>query len=547
MDANIISNPDNVSNYIVNSLDSSLNSVSTSYTVQLIQKISSLSYLEIFITLLIIIFTWDQISYKIKKSTLPGPSFKWYPIIGPFLESLNPKFEEYVAKWNSGKLTCVSIFHKFIVISSDTTFSRKIFQSSNFVKPCVVDVAFKILRPTNWVFLDGKAHTDYRKSLNQLFTRGALEQYLPSMEIIMDKYIDKFINLSKDIDYKPQIFFHELRELLCAISLKSFCGDYITDNQIRAIADDYYKVTAALELVNFPIIIPFTKTWYGKRTADAAMKVFEDCAARAKIHIANGGKPICVLDAWCKLIHDTKNNIEPDSDADDFDGLASTIEHKDFSNREMSEAIFTFLFASQDASSSLACWMFQIMADRPDVMKKVREEQLAVRNNNPKLPVTIDLINEMKYTNMVITECLRYRPPVIMVPYIVKKNFQVSENYVAPKGSMVIPSCYPALHDPEVYENPEEFIPERWEPNSKASKTKRNWLVFGCGPHVCLGQKYVFITFAALMGKFAMFSDWEHQVTDLSEKIKVFATIFPMDDLLLTFKKRDPLTGKILE
>ncbi|CCH62549.1 hypothetical protein TBLA_0H02650 [Henningerozyma blattae CBS 6284] len=514
---------------------------STGSSNTLLQKglfsLSEYSKLQLLITFLVAVFTYDQIAYQLRKRNLAGPAFKWYPIIGPFLDSLDPKFEQYVEKWNSGKLSCVSIFHKFVIIASDRDLARKIFQAQKFVKPCVVDVAVKILRPTNWVFLDGKAHLDYRKSLNGLFTKTALEQYLPHIEEIVDKYMDKFVELSKENNYEPQVFFHEMREILCAISLRSFCGDYITEDQIRKIADDYYLVTAALELVNFPIILPYTKTWYGKKTADNAMKIFENCAQMAKDHVAKGGKSICVMDAWCKLMYDSKNK----------DDETSRLYHREFTNREVSEAVFTFLFASQDASSSLACWIFQILADRPDVLEKIRTEQLKVRDNKPDESVSINMIDKMEYTNMVIKETLRYRPPVIMVPYVVKKNFPVTETYTAPKGSMLIPSCYPALHDPEVYENPDEFIPERWVEGGKAMQNKKNWLVFGCGPHVCLGQTYVMITFATLIGKFALNTNWEHKVTPLSEKIKVFATIFPKDDLLLNFKKRDPLTGKIIE
>lgn len=35
------------------------------------------------------------------------------PFIGPFLQSVDPKFEEYHAKWASGPLSCVSVFHKY--------------------------------------------------------------------------------------------------------------------------------------------------------------------------------------------------------------------------------------------------------------------------------------------------------------------------------------------------------------------------------------------------------------------------------------------------
>jgi hypothetical protein len=35
------------------------------------------------------------------------------PFIGPFLESVNPEFAKYYAKWQSGPLSCVSVFHKY--------------------------------------------------------------------------------------------------------------------------------------------------------------------------------------------------------------------------------------------------------------------------------------------------------------------------------------------------------------------------------------------------------------------------------------------------
>lgn len=144
----------------------------------------------------------------------------------------------------------------------------------------------------------------------------------------------------------------------------------------------------------------------------------------------------------------------------------------------------------------------------------------------------------MKYTNNTVRETLRYRPPVLMVPYVVKKNFPITDSYTAPKGSMVIPTLYPALHDPEVFEDAESFIPERWE-NPTGDMDKRNWLPFGVGPHVCLGQKYVLMLFTGMLGKFLMGADLVHHKTDLSEEIKVFATIFPKDDLILEFRRRE--------
>ncbi len=480
---------------------------------------------QIFFTLLILAITYDQVMYQIRKGSIAGPRFKFLPFAGPFFQSMNPKFEEYMDKWKSGPLSCVSIFHKFVVIASTRDLARKVLQSPSFVHPCVVDVARKILRPTNWVFLDGKAHTDYRKGLNPLFSKKALEVYIPEEEKVMDRYIQEFVDMSKG-GYVQ--YFLKFREYMCAISLKTFCGDYITEDQIQEVAVNYYRVTAALELVNFPIILPYTKTWYGRKIADETMNVFAGCAQMAKDRMAGGGKPNCVMDNWVLSMLESQNGT-------------SGRKIKLFSNKEISEAVFTFLFASQDASSSLCCWLYQFIADRPDVMHKIREEQLRVRDGDASKPLSLDLIDKMTYTNMCVREALRLRPPVLMVPYMAKKSYPISDQYTAPKGAMVIPTLYPALHDPEVYDDPEEFKPERWVKGGKADLAKKNWLVFGAGTHVCLGRTYVVTSFTGFIGKAVLATDFQHKVTPKSEKIKVFATIFPQDDLYLKFTKRpDP-------
>jgi cytochrome P450 len=43
------------------------------------------------------------------------------------------------------------------------------------------------------------------------------------------------------------------------------------------------------------------------------------------------------------------------------------------------------------------------------------------------------------------------------------------------------------LKSPEIYENPEEFIPERWE-NSKTSNFA--YIPFGLGARVCVGNNF---------------------------------------------------------
>jgi sterol 22-desaturase len=326
--------------------------------------------------------------------------------------------------------------------------ARKVFNSPAYVKPCVVDVAHKLLGADNWVFLDGKAHVDFRKGLNGLFTRKALEIYLPGQHNVYDEYLEKFAQISKDAGLKPVPFMPMFRELMCAVSCRTFVGHYISDAAIKKIADDYYNITAALELVNFPIIIPFTRTWYGKKAADMVLAEFAKCAAKSKVRMAAGGEATCIMDAWIKSMIESTEYRKREAEGLSMEGVTKPSPLlRDFTDYEISQTIFTFLFASQDATSSAATWLFQTLAQRPDVLDRVREENLCVRNGNINQRLTMDTLESMTYTRAVVKELLRYRPPVIMVPYLAKKPFPITDTYTVPKGKFTSSSHPESITD----------------------------------------------------------------------------------------------------
>ena len=193
----------------------------------------------------------------------------------------------------------------------------------------------------------------------------------------------------------------------------------------------------------------------------------------------------------------------------------------DFSNREMAMVVFSFLFASQDAMSSGAIYGFQHLADHPEIMAKVREEQERVRGGDPERPLTLEMLDEMTYLRAFVRESMRVTPPVTMVPYKTTKAFPISDDYTVPAGSMVIPSFYNSLHDPEVFPEPEELKPERWlDPNGSANQNPKNYLVFGSGPHKCIGLEYAMMNMALVLADAVALMDFEHVRTEKSDKVQ---------------------------
>lgn len=150
------------------------------------------------------------------------------------------------------------------------------------------------------------------------------------------------------------------------------------------------------------------------------------------------------------------------------------------------------------------------------------------------------MLDQMTYTRAMIKEALRLLPPVIMVPYMTLKDFPLGpDKYVVPKGTMLIPSMWPSLHDEKVYPEPDTFLPERWlEKDGLAEANPKNFMVWGAGAHKCIGFEYAYMHLAASIGTACVLMDWTHKITPDTGKLQVIATIFPKDGLHLKFTPR---------
>lgn len=82
-------------------------------------------------------------------------------------------------------------------------------------------------------------------------------------------------------------------------------------------------------------------------------------------------------------------------------------------------------------------------------------------------------------------------------------------------------------HDPEYYPNPDEFIPERFDPENggiKAFKDKGVFVVFGDGPRICLGMK-----FAIMLAKASVVHVTRKFELTVNEKTEPAWTLEPAD------------------
>ncbi|KAJ8481095.1 hypothetical protein ONZ45_g2625 [Pleurotus djamor] len=461
----------------------------------------------------------EQAVYRYKKRHLPGDTWT-IPIIGKFADSVKPTMEGYMRQWSSGALSAISVFNIFIVMASTNEYSRKILNSPTYAEPCLVYSAKKVLLPQNWVFLTGKEHVDYRRVLNTLFTRKALGIYVGIQDSITRKHFAQWFEKAKETNPLPIMWI--ARHLNMDTSLRVFCGNHIPEEATIEISEKYWSITQALELVNFPFALPGTKIYKAIQARIIAMRWLELAAHNSKLAMARGAEPECLLDHWVSTMADPS-----------YKGRT------DFSDHEMAMVVFSFLFASQDAMSSGLIYGFQHLADHPEILAKIRAEQEQVRQGDYASPLTLDQLDQMPYLQAFVKESLRVKPPVTMVPYKTLKPFPISEDYVVPSGSMVIPAFYPSLHDPAVFPEPDNLNPDRWlDPNGLANSNPKNYLVWGSGPHRCIGVEYATMNIALVLAVACMSFDFEHVLTDKSNEVEIIATLFPKDGCLLKITPR---------
>ncbi|RDX45817.1 cytochrome P450 [Lentinus brumalis] len=142
----------------------------------------------------------------------------------------------------------------------------------------------------------------------------------------------------------------------------------------------------------------------------------------------------------------------------------------------------------------------------PDVLRKVQMELDAVVGPN-RLPDFSDS-SELVYLNAVIKETFRWFNVVPLgVPHCTTADDELNGFFI-PKGTVLIPNVWACMHDPEVYENPHEFRPERFIKDGQLDAGTRDpyEYVFGFGRRICPGRHYaegvVFINLASILHVF---------------------------------------------
>ncbi|XP_059667692.1 cytochrome P450 71A1-like [Cornus florida] len=173
------------------------------------------------------------------------------------------------------------------------------------------------------------------------------------------------------------------------------------------------------------------------------------------------------------------------------------------------KAVLVDIFvAGTDTSAATLVWAMTGLMKHPRAMKRVQEE---IRNaSEEKGMVKEDDLHKLPFLKAVVKETLRLHPPSpLLLPHETRKKCNINGYEIPPKTCVYV-NAWAVGRDPESWENPEEFLPERFMDSCIDYKGQSfEFIPFGAGrrgcPGIYLGALTVELALANLLNSF----DWE--------------------------------------
>ncbi|KAG9452246.1 hypothetical protein H6P81_005150 [Aristolochia fimbriata] len=161
-------------------------------------------------------------------------------------------------------------------------------------------------------------------------------------------------------------------------------------------------------------------------------------------------------------------------------------------DEEIIDVLIMYLNAGHESSAHITMWATVFLQQNPDVLKKAKAEQEAIIRNRPSTQKGLSLkeCRQMEFLSKIVDETLRLVNISALVFREATEDVLVTDStsrhkYLIPKGWKVQVWLRNVHQDTEVYPDPKEFNPSRWDefvPKAGA------FIPFGAGSRLCPGN-----------------------------------------------------------
>lgn len=154
--------------------------------------------------------------------------------------------------------------------------------------------------------------------------------------------------------------------------------------------------------------------------------------------------------------------------------------------------------ASYETTATTLTWALVLLSQHPDVMTALANE---ITDAGPTEDLNSARLGELKLLDAVLKETLRILTPVPMLGFKTLRDCEIA-GFDLPEAATVMISPHLTHRLPELYEQPDRFLPERW---FAIRPTTYEYLPFSGGPRRCPGYLFAManmrMTLAVLLAR----------------------------------------------
>ncbi|NP_001165942.1 cytochrome P450 9AH2 [Nasonia vitripennis] len=348
-----------------------------------------------------------------------------------------------------------------------------------------VDESADPLFAKNLVFANGERWRNIRTMLSPSFTSSKMRSMFVLMSRCAQDFVDQFIELYQS---KPEI---NMKDALTryANDVIATCAFGLEVNSLREPNNQFYLTgRRATNFASLSLLLKFM-----------LMRLCPSLASALKIRIVSKKDTDFLVNVIQSTIkdRDAKGISRPDMLQLMMDARGKTSECLDMNILEMTAQAFVFFLGGFETTSTNMCLLAHELAVNPEIQKKVQDEIDQVMERC-KGELTYEVVNNMEYLDAVISETLRMHPALTALSRICNKEFELppalpgSKPYLVKPGMEIMVPGSTIQRNPEYYENPDRFNPDRFL-GKKAANSDVTTLSFGLGPRMCIGNRFAIL------------------------------------------------------
>ncbi|XP_044483975.1 ent-kaurenoic acid oxidase 1-like [Mangifera indica] len=201
-----------------------------------------------------------------------------------------------------------------------------------------------------------------------------------------------------------------------------------------------------------------------------------------------------------------KNESGVEAINDLMDGLMQIEDEEGnkLSDQEVVDNIVSLVIGGYESTTVASMWAVYYLAKYPNVLERLREENMALRKNKKGDYITHEDVSKLEYTNKVVEETIRMANIASLLFRLATEEVEY-QGYKIPKNWKVILWLRYLHRDPENFDDPMCFNPDRWNEPAKPG----TYQVFGTGIRTCPGNMLARLQIALFIHHLSVGYKWD--------------------------------------